>query len=187
MKKLSQFFLKGLLTILPVSATLYILYWLGSVTESGLGSLLKLVLPESLYIPGMGIIAGAILIVIIGILVNAYIIQTIVAYFERILHRIPLVKTIYSSIKDVADFASGSNEGLQQVVRIRIGEASILGFLTNDAINVEGQTLCAVYIPLSYQIGGTTLLLDKSAIETVDMEVKDAMRFMLTAGIAKSN
>lgn len=188
MKKCSQLFLKGLLTILPIALTIYVLYWIGSMAESSLGYLLKLILPDSLYVPGMGLVAGVVVIIAIGSLVNAYIFQKIVKYVENVVNKIPLVKTIYSSIKDVADFASGSNQnGLKQVVMVNINPSTrVLGFLTNDAIEIDGRdNICSVYVPLSYQIGGLTLLLPPDEVELIDMEVKEAMHFMLTAGIAK--
>ncbi len=187
-KKCSQLFFKGLLAILPIALTLYVLYWLGSMAESSLGYLLKLILPNSLYVPGMGLIAGVVAITAIGLLVNAYVFQRLVKYMESIVSKIPLAKTIYSSIKDLADFASGSNEnGLKQVVMVNINPSiRVLGFLTNDAIDINGSNnMCSVYVPLSYQIGGVTLLLPADEVELIDMDVKEAMQFMLTAGISK--
>lgn len=189
MKKLSQIFIKGLFTLLPVVITLWILFWLGSTAEHLLGNVLKFILPDAWYVSGMGLIAGFVVTMVVGTMVKAYVFRRVVRKSEELLGKIPLVKTIYNSIKDVADFASGSNsKGLQKVVMVQLdNDIKMMGFVTNDDLSIEQSDLCSVYVPLSYQIGGLTLLLPESKLTVINMEVKEAMHFMLTAGIPESS
>nr|NIR59261.1 DUF502 domain-containing protein [Gammaproteobacteria bacterium] len=91
MKALSKIFLKGLAGVLPIAITAYLLYWLGASAESALGGLIKLVLPEALYWPGMGLVAGVLLVLLLGVLMNAWLVRSVLGAGERVLHRIPLV------------------------------------------------------------------------------------------------
>lgn len=188
MKKISKVFLHGLFAILPLAVTLAVLYWLGSTVESFLGRLFKWLLPESWYIPGMGLLAGFFFILLVGMLVNAYLFRSISIYLERIFTRLPLVKTIYNSVRDIAKFASASQgkNGLQHAVTITLdSDIRLIGFVTREAIKIGAQdNLVAVYLPMSYQIGGYTVLLPQSRLEPLDMSIQEAMRLVLTAAVA---
>jgi uncharacterized membrane protein len=190
MKRLSKIFLTGLVTILPAALTLYILYWLGSAAETRLGGLIKLVVPEEYYWTGMGMIAGLALVLSVGVLMNAYLVRALVEIGERWLAKVPLVKTLYGSIRDLMKFVSGSKENqLGQVVTVKIGEPDlwVLGFLTNEHVSTLDASLrddfVAVYLPLSYQIGGHTVLVPRANVRPSSMSAKDAMRFAITAGM----
>ena len=192
MKKLSGIFLKGLAAVLPIAITLYLLYWIGSSAESLLGGLLKQVMPERWYVPGMGLVAGGGLIFLLGILLNAYVVQTLWDWGERLLSRIPFVKTIYGATQDLmVFFANDQEQALGQVVTVPLGDTGyrVVGFVTRQDLSTLPEGLgaddtVAVYTPMSYQIGGYTLLVPRSAVVPVDMTVEEALRFALTAGVS---
>ncbi|OMH28470.1 DUF502 domain-containing protein [Motiliproteus sp. MSK22-1] len=187
MKKISQLFLQGLFAVLPIAITLSILYWLGSFAESTLGVIINWLLPEGWYWPGMGLISGFICILGIGILLNAYIFRRLGGIAESLFERIPLVKTIYNSVRDIAKFAAASQDDdeLQKAVTVTLdNDIKLIGFITQKSITLGNtNNLVAVYFPMSYQIGGYTLMLPESRIETLDMSVQDAMRMVLTAAM----
>jgi len=188
MKKISQLFLQGLLAVLPVVITVYIFYWLGSVAESTLGTLIKFILPHYWYVTGMGILAGFGIILGIGILLKAYLFRKLAAAFESLLERIPLIKTVYSSIRDIAKFASADKEDdLQKTVLLTMdNNIKVMGFVTRRSLSLgANDNLVAVYVPMSYQIGGFTLMVPESRLELVDMNAQDAMRFIVTAGMTE--
>ncbi len=191
MKTLSQIFLRGLATILPVALTLYLCYWLAISSEQLLGGLLQQVLPIDLYRPGMGLLAGVILTFIAGLLVRAWVIRSLWAWGEHLLESIPLVKTIYTGLRDIVQFASSGHrdESMGRVVRVSLpGDVKAIGFVTSESPSwrLPGEDHVAVYLPLSYQIGGHTLLVPPTAIEPLDMRVEEAMRLVLTAGMQRS-
>ena len=138
----------------------------------------------------MGILAGLLLLFAIGSVVNAYIVRRTIFVWEEFLGRIPLVKTVYSAVRDVARLLP-SGEGrrdLQSVVIWRVGEARLLGFVTREDLPELTRggdvNLVAVYFPLSYMLGGVTVYLPKPAVEHIDMPVEAAMRLALTGGMA---
>lgn len=192
MKKLSGIFLKGLAAVLPLLITVYLLYWLGSSAEALLGAALKQVLPERWYLPGMGVAAGIALVFALGVLLNAYLVQKLWAYGERVLQRVPLVKSVYGAVQDLTNLVSGDQEkALGQVVTVPLGDTGyrVIGFVTRRDLSDLPEGLAAadqiaVYAPMSYQIGGYTLLVPREAVTPVDMSVEQGMRFAVTAGVS---
>jgi uncharacterized membrane protein len=181
-------FVKGLAAVLPVSLTLYVVYWFGTTAEAMLGGLLRVVLPAELYRPGMGLLVGFIVVLLAGIALNAYVVSRLLKLGESALVRIPVVKTIYGALKDFTRFlpASGERRDLKRVVLWQTQGARLIGFVTEENVHpgIAGNgDLVAVYFPMSYQIGGYTLYLSKSALEPLDMSVEEAMRLVLIGGI----
>lgn len=190
MKRISQLFFQGLLAVMPITLTIYLLYWVGTLAESLLNPVLQFFFPSAVLPPGAGVAAGIVSIFIIGVLLNAYVFQQLAQTIESLITRIPLIKTIYNSIRDIADFAGGSKDGkLQQVVLVQLpNDMKVLGFITqtNIAMGKDVHDI-AVYIPLSYQVGGFTIFTSKEKVEFIDMSVKEAMHYTLTAGMASSS
>lgn len=190
MKIVSKIFLSGLVAILPLALTINILYWLGSAAESRLGGFIQLVVPLEYYWTGMGLGAGLILVFAIGLLLNALVIRKLFGWGEALLAKVPLVKTLYGSLRDLMKFVSNSKgKQMGQVVTVKIAEPDILvlGFLTNENVSFIDKNLrpdlVAVYFPLSYQIGGHTVLVPRSAVKPASLPMNEAMRFAITAGM----
>ncbi len=191
MRTLTQIFLRGLGTVLPVALTLYLIYWLAVSSERVLGNAIKLVLPNEYYWPGMGLAAGIALTFAVGLLIRAWVIRTLWRWGEKLLESIPLVKTVYTGLRDVFSFAAGDKQkqGLGRVVRVKLpGDMRMIGFVTSESPSwrPQGTSHVAVYVPLSYQIGGHTLLVHPEQLEPLDMKVEDAMRLALTAGMQRT-
>lgn len=184
----------GLVTVLPVVLTLYLLYWFVVSTESLLGEIIRLVLPEDLYWPGMGVIAGLVAVFLIGILMHAYLIRRLFEKGEQIIYHMPLVKSVYRAIRDFFDYFSPSaKKEFQQVVAVTIGDngMQVIGFVTqavpeNLPKEFREQDNVLVYLPLSYMIGGYAVFMPRSAIRPLDMNMEEAMRYTLTAGVTGS-
>ena len=189
MKQLSSTLLKGLLTILPISLTLYFAYWLGVTTESLLSVPLKMLVSEAYYWPGMGVIAGMLCLLVVGLLVNAYLVRRLIEFGERLLMRVPVLKTIYGAVRDLTSLVRVGDRGgeLQRVVLVDVGPGQVIGFVTQESASLPGMTedagLVAVYMPMSYQIGGYTLYLPRDRLHPTDLSVEQAMRIVLTGGL----
>ena len=184
--------LTGLMTILPLVLTLYLLYWFARSAEVLLGGLILLILPEDLYWPGMGLVAGLALVFGLGLLMRAYVVQRIFAKGEWVLYRMPLINSVYRAIRDFLDyFSPTTKKEFKQVVSVSIGDTGmkVIGFVTQaipERLPVdlqEGDSLL-VYLPLSYMIGGYAVLVPRSAVRPLEMSMEEAMRFTLTAGLA---
>lgn len=190
MQRIWNTFVAGLATILPVTITLYLIWWLGSTAETVLGGALKLVMNEQHYRPGMGLVAGFVVVLMVGALVHAWMVRWLIRRTEEWLSRIPLVKSIYGAIKDVTKFLPGQGERRdnRRAVLWQKDGVYLVGFVTADHAGSKlPQDLMAdrlpVYFPMSYQIGGYTLYLPKSELIETSMSAEEAMRLVLIGGV----
>lgn len=193
MRYLSSIFLKGLAAVLPVGLTIYLVYWFGVSLERLLHPVITTVVPERFYWPGMGVMAGLLLLFFIGLLVNAWLVRNLLQFGENLIERIPLIKSVYTTLRDFVDYFSSTEQrkNLKQVVMISFNDMYILGFLTVEDVKdipelPQSYDIVAVYLPMSYQIGGYTIYLPRSQVQALDMSIEDAMRRILTAGLSKS-
>ncbi len=187
--------LTGLMTILPVVLTAYLLYWFAVTAETLLGGLLRLVLPAHAYWPGMGLVAGLVVAFVIGLLMHAYVVQRLFALGEQLIYHTPVIKSVYRALRDFLDYFSPQKQKeFEQVVAVTLGNSGMqmIGFVTQhdydklpQGLRAEGSVL--VYIPLSYMIGGHTVLVPRSALTPLEMSMEEAMRFTLTAGVTSSD
>jgi uncharacterized membrane protein len=112
---------------------------------------------------------------------------------EQLVERIPLVKALYGSVRDLMGFFSNSDEETtRQAVMVTVGNTPLrlIGFITREdfsdlPVGIGGDDDVAVYLPMSYQIGGFTTMVPRSAVRLVDMSIEQAMRFAVTAGMSK--
>lgn len=194
-RKLSGIFFRGLAITLPITLTAALLCWLASITENFVGDLIRAVFPRFEYWPGLGMLTALAIVFAAGILMNVWVTRRMVLFIDALLDRVPLVKTIYGGLRDIAMFLSkkDTKSGFRKVVAVRVApEVRLMGFVTVEdfaALDMSGNETSSpvgVYLPMGYQIGGFTVFVPKSAIEPLDMSVEDAMRFTLTAGISGS-
>lgn len=184
-------FLKGLMAVLPIAITLTLIIWILDAIERVFGFVLIGLIGKTHYFPGLGLIVGLILVFLVGLVMNAWIVQKISQWFDALLKRIPLVKTLYSSISDLmAFFKTQARKGDSSVVLVTIGSMKLVGLVTRDSFTdlgapfaKKGEDLIAVYLPMSYQLGGYTIMVPRSTVELTSLSVEKAMRFVITAGM----
>ena len=189
MRRLWNTFLKGLAAVLPVALTIYVVVWFATTAESMLSVLLRRFFPAHYY-PGLGLVVAFLFILLIGVLVDAYVVKRLLRFGESLLARIPIVKTIFGALKDFTRFLPADRKArdLKRVVLWRFGTGRLVGFVTEDHLNprlfgANGEDIVAVYFPMSYQIGGYTLYLHKSELEETQLSVEEAMRMVLIGGV----
>lgn len=189
MKTLGRIFARGLSAVLPAALTLGLLWWLGTKAEGTLGALLRLALPEKYYLPGFGILAGAGLIFLVGIFMHAWLARQLVRLAEHLLERVPLVKTVYGSFRDFASFFGQDEheDKLGRPVLLEVNGSQLVGFVTSEDAGVLGlEDHLVVYLPMSYQLGGFTLVVPAQGVKPLrTLNTPDAMRYVLTAGLGK--
>ena len=190
---LSRTFLTGIVSILPIVVTLYLLVWLGELAESFLGGIIRVFLPDKLYVPGMGLIVGMALILLVGLLMDAWVVRKLFRWSEQFLYRIPVIRSVYGVMRDFTQYLVHAREpGFHEVVMVDVGDTGmqVIGFITRPDTSVlppgtiKDKDTVIVYLPLSYQIGGYTVLLPRSALHPLDMSMREAMSFVLTGGVA---
>jgi uncharacterized membrane protein len=189
MKQIGGILLKGLVTILPIGLTIYFIYWLGVTTEELLSKPIKLVIDGANYWPGMGLVTGFMILFLVGLAVNAFIVRRVLGIGEELLLRVPVVKTVYSAIRDMTRLVNTDKKkgDLDRVVTLDYGPGMLIGFVTQEHANTigigGGEDMIAVYLPMSYQIGGYTLYVSRSKVHETDLTVEQAMRIVLTGGV----
>ena len=193
MNALGKLFLKGLAVVIPVALTLAILWWIATSAEKLMGTVLKFTLPEGWYIPGMGLVSGLALIALIGLLSHVLIFQKLFNLGETIFHRLPLVKTLYTAIKDFIGYLNPDKDNqMSKVVMVQLpGQAfQLIGFVTREQFDdlpftPMAEDPVAVYMPMSYQVGGYTAFLPRECLTPLDISFEQAMKLVLTGSVTK--
>jgi uncharacterized membrane protein len=191
-KSISKTLLTGFITLLPVILTIYLLYWLAVSSENTMGTALRWVLPNATYFPGLGMIAGLVVVFAVGLLMKAILVRQLFSFGEKLLYQLPLIKTVYRAMRDLFDFFSPKDEGLGEVVAVTYNGAEMIGFITQTdekklPESFRGQDKVLVYLPMSYMIGGFTVFIPREHVRPINMSMEEAMRFALTAGITGKN
>ena len=187
-KFISKTLLTGFITLLPIVLTIYLLYWLSVTSEQVMGNALRDILPEEIYFPGLGMFIGIMIVFIVGLMMNAYLVRKLFSLGEAVLYRLPLIKSVYRAFRDFFDFFSPNKEGLGQVVAVSINGMELVGFVTQEdpqrlPPSFRERDSVLVYLPMSYMVGGYTILVPRNEIRPLQMTRDEAMRFVLTAGI----
>lgn len=192
-RKLSRTFFTGLLAVLPIMVTLAVVMWLISAADSFFGSFVRWFAPGTASLPGMGLLVSLIVIFVIGLLMQAVFFREFIKWTEEQLEKVPLIKTVYSAVRDLTGFFSKKDQTrFGQVVMVAMPNLPfrLLGFITVENLAAFGlakdSDTVAVYLPMSYQIGGYTVLISREHLVEVDMSFEDAMRFLITAGMSRS-
>lgn len=187
MKRLSQYFFRGLITILPLGMTVYLLYLMVSWMESIAMQVVRPVL-GNFYLPGLGIVLSVLAILGLGFMLSRPVTSKLMSWVELPFTNLPVVKSVYSSLKNFADFFAPHQKDAQQVVVVRQpGQApSMVGLVTRQNSVGLPQGLAredqvAVYLPMGYMIGGYTVFVPRSWVTPIDMSVEEAMRSSLIA------
>lgn len=188
-KRLPQYFLRGLITILPLLLTVYLLFALVAWSESLASYLIRPML-GSLYIPGLGLLVAIGIIILTGYLISRQDTSRLLNWVELPFTNIPVVRSIYNSLKSFADYFSPPSPGetTQQVVILRWPEQplEVVGLVTRNHVAglpsgfLQGDRV-AVYLPMGYMIGGYTVFVPRAWLTPIDMSVEEAMRSALIA------
>ena len=192
MNKIKVIFISGLVSFLPLALTIYIVYAGVSIVENLLGQFLRQILPKNAYFPGYGFLATIVLIFFLGLLLNNLLTATLMQRVKEKLTEIPLIKVVYSPLRDLMNLFSKSQQqnALKKVVLVHLSNnMTALGLVTREDFSDLNIKLpsdagkIAVYIPMSYGLGGYTLLLNKNVLEPIDLPVEKAMSLAITGWI----
>ena len=186
MKRITSYFLQGLLYVAPISVTVYVIYIIFDFTDNLLQHLLQLLIGRQ--IPGVGI-----LIILLFLTLLGYVGQTIIAkpfkyLFHVVIRSIPPLALIYSAIKDFFSAFVGKDKKFNRPVMFKINpgdNAYRIGFITNEDFDVfEEDALVSVYVPFSYTFTGETYLVAKNAVKPINASASEVMKFIVAGGVA---
>lgn len=196
MKYLNQLFLKGLIVVLPITLTLYVLLSVFLKAENFFGGLVKDILGQGLYIPGLGVLVTVLFIMGVGFLVSNFLTGKVVLFFTSQFERMPFIKVIYGPLKDLMSLFSNSQskDKMQKVVFVRLPglEVETLALVTREEFSDLPEDSIptdhvVVYIPMSYMIGGFTAVIHKDLIRESTIPVEKALKLAITGWVKAQN
>jgi len=176
-KRLTKYFFEGLLVLIPFVLTLYVLFEV-FIKIDGL---------FRIGIPGLGFAATVALIVFIGFIASNLMTKRLVHYFDNVFSRLPFIKMIYNSVKDLTGAFVGDKKSFDRPVIVRLSEGddiSVLGFVTRDDLSGIGiKDGVAVYLPQSYNFAGNLIIVPKSRVTPLDAESGEVMALIVSGGV----
>ena len=183
--RISEYFLNGLIVIVPPAITVFVVMWILNLTEGQLGKIINEHLQT--HIPGVGLLTIALTILIVGFVTGNTFAQKTIELLELILDKIPVVKFIYGSVKQFSRAIFESNSAFKHVVLVPYQKAYVMGFLMTNiphAVREKvGVDYVCVYVPWSLNMtAGMNLFVRRQDLVYLNMPAEDALQFILTAG-----
>ncbi len=198
MRLLSRGFLQGLRVFLPIAITFSLIYWAAAVVESLMGRWIKMLLPGSLtwvYWRGAGVVLSLLAILLLGFLLYLPPVRALFALLEKFIGTLPGVRGIYGPCRDLIHYLLDGERGSKRfskvvMVPLEDGKIKLLGLITQEdpkrlpegAHPKKGEVL--VFLPMSYQLGGYTVMVPRSVLEPVEMTPEEALRFAMLGGVS---
>ena len=193
--KTLQYFLQGLVVIAPVVITVYVLVWLFSFIDHILPNIIHAIFNnpdvENRFItrPGFNFILIILLFIFIGWLSSLFFVGRIVTLFEYLLEHTPVIKFIYTPLKDFFEAFTGNKRKFNKPVLINADASDVwrVGFITEEtAIRFGLPEHAVVYVPHSYAVSGITYIVPKERIRLLtDIGAAEAMKFIISGGITE--
>jgi len=181
MKKLSKYFFEGLIVVIPISVTIYLLY----ITFNQIDGLFNF------KYPGIGFLITIVGILIIGFIASNFFTKGFIVLVNKVINRLPLVKFIYMSIKDLTEALFGDRKKFNQPVSVRMSNdigVELLGFITEENPEFLGEKdKVAVYIPQAYNFAGNLILAPIENVKKLNVSAKEMMTFIVSGGLSTSN
>ena len=183
-KKIRRQFLNGIIVTLPIGVTVWLLVWIFTSIDNILQPLVSSMLGHT--IPGLGFAIMIVLVYLVGVMASNIGTRRLVGYGQSLLGRVPIVRPIYSSIKQIADsFSAPSKAGFKQVVVTEFpmkGNRTI-GFVTNESLDKAGEKLLYLFIPTAPNpMSGFLQIVREENVIQVDTSVDDALKMVMSTG-----
>ncbi|MES1222725.1 MAG: DUF502 domain-containing protein [Bacteroidota bacterium] len=186
MNRLFRYFLQGLLFTVPIFITLYVIYQIISSVGGVVHSLGIHIHP--VVDPFIGFFSVIILVIIMGMVGSSLILQPFFKIIDHNIERAPLIKTIYSSVKDLLSAFVGKKKRFNKPVLVmtnRNPEVQKIGFVTNEdltELHINKEKV-AVYLPYSYAFSGMLIIVDRENISLINASSAEVMKFIISGGV----
>ena len=190
-RALLNYLIKGLLIVLPIALSIYIVIWAVTTVDSWLNvNNILGVDPRtgaSRNIPGLGLALVVALILLAGIFVTNLVTEPMYNWFNRWMNRLPGLNFIYSSIKDLTEAFVGDEKKFNHPVMVDVGAGvKRIGFLTQNDLAVIGLPgECIVYFPFSYSFAGQVCVVSRVQIQELKMNAAEAMKLVVSGGVSQ--
>jgi len=177
MRRLLNYFLRGLVLVAPLAITLYVCWIVFVRIDGWLG----------LPVPGLGFVLTIVLITLVGFLGSNLITRGMVAIVEQAVSRLPFVRLLYTSTKDLLNAFVGEKRRFDKPVLVRLSmqsEARMVGFVTQESLDRLGLPgYASVYFPQSYNFAGNLVVFPSSQLHPLDAASADVMAFIVSGGV----
>lgn len=189
-KALLNYLIKGLLIVVPVALSVFIVVWAVTTVDSWLNiNNILGVDPKTganRNIPGLGLGLVLTIILISGIFVTNFVTEPMYSWFKRMMNRLPLLNFIFSSIKDLTEAFVGDEKKFNHPVLVEAeGGMKRIGFLTqNDLTKLDLPGDAIVYFPFSYSFAGQVYVVSKDKIKPLNMSAAEAMKLVVSGGVS---
>jgi uncharacterized membrane protein len=179
MSRLFNYFLRGLVVVVPLALTLYVCTVIFKTIDSWLG----------LPIRGVGFVLALVLITLVGFMASGLITRSLIGALDRMFERLPFVRLLYSSAKDMLNAFVGEKRRFDKPVLVSLnaeGSVKILAFLTSDSLGTLGIVdQVTVYMPQSYGFAGHILVVPSHRVERIDADAAAVMAFIISGGVTQ--
>lgn len=178
MTTIAKYFLQGLLYITPITVTIYALYWMFTELDQLL----------TFAYPGVGILVLMVMITVVGF-IGSYLIQLpLFSFLDNTLEKVPLIKTIYTSVKDMLKALVGQKQGFNRPVLVKVMENSEMrriGFVTDEGLRLlEGEEpFITVYLPFSISVSGQLYLVPTHYLTPLQGKPAEIMKYVVAGGV----
>lgn len=189
-KLLLNYLIKGILVLLPLAGAIFLIFWAVSSIDSALNISEKLLQNdngEAVYIPGLGIVMVILILILAGFLLTNFVTGPIFNALTRMLNRIPLFNTLYSSIKDFTEAFVGDEKKFNEPVLVKVDESGLkkLGFLTQKDLSALGlKNEVMVYFPYAYSFAGQVCVAPVEHVQVLNIDPTDAMKLAVSGGVS---
>lgn len=192
MKKLLNYFFQGLLVVVPIAVTIFVIYKIITWIDNLLPFQIPVKLPGigEVSIPGLGILTIVVAVTAFGYLAKFFVANPFFVLLERMLERTPLLKIIYTSVKDLIEAFVGEKKRFNQPVLVTVNKVSgvqRIGFITQKDLSVLGisSNKMAVYLPFSYGFNGQLVIVPAENVEKIDASGTEMMKFVISGGVTE--
>lgn len=194
-KHIKKTFIAGFFVLIPVLVTVYIVYFVVSSIDSIISPLIKNIITNTtgkeIYIPGTGFIIFVIITYLTGILASNYFGKKLLFYGELVIHRIPFVKGIYKSLKDIFNtFSLESTRAFKEVVLIEMPAKGkfFIGFITKRFKTEDGRALCNVFIPTTPNpTSGFLIIVREDELTFLNITPEEAIKYIVSLGLTQTD
>lgn len=185
MKRITQYFLQGVLLVAPVAIIIYIVYSLFITVDGWLIEKLELIL--GFKIPGLGLLVSFLILTILGFVGQTALLRPIKKVVHRLIEKIPVLNLLYSSLNDLFSAFVGKEKKFNVPVKVLFNKENNLwkmGFITHESMEEIGNNdLSAVYFPHSYNFSGELYLVPSERITKMDISPAETMKFIVSGGV----
>lgn len=178
-RRFASYFVRGLIVTAPVAVTLYICWWLISAVDGLI----------DVGVPGLGLVVAVLVVTLVGVLASGFLARTVLDAIDQVLERLPFVRLLYSSAKDLLNAFVGEHRRFNRGVRVELGntDTHLLGFVTADALEHLGMGgYVAVYIPQSYNFAANLLLVRAEKVVPLAIDAAELMAFIVSGGVSRT-